>query len=162
MSIMLGQDGYLTPKGQYLWYGLGAWVLDSFLFDVDLALMFGAAFSTTGLGGNFRTTIGDQDDSNLEIEFRGITNLGGISRGKLNIKVLEGLTVFSEVRSEDLGASTLGFVQANRFSRGLRVSFGAKYDIVENLALSLQAGPTTDADSRTVGYLGGLNTSLKF
>ena len=44
MSIILGQDGYLTPKGQYFWYGLGAWVLDSFLFDVDLSLMFGGVW----------------------------------------------------------------------------------------------------------------------
>ena len=171
MSIMLGQDGYLTPKGKYFWYGLGAWVLDSFLFDVDLSLMFGAAFSTTGIGGNFRTTIGDEDDSNLQIEFRGITNLGGIGRGQLNIKVIDDLRVFSEVRYEDLGvieqpgSFTDGvFVQPiiTRIAKGLRLSFGAKYDIVENLALSLQAGPTTDADNRTVGFLAGLNTSLKF
>jgi hypothetical protein len=125
------------------------------LFDIEQAFIFGAAFSPSGLGANLGITIGEEDGSNLQFDFKGILGFGVITRVHLGIEILKDLIASSEVRFEVLP-----------FGAGLRLSLGTEYNILENLSLSAQIGLTNSfgfgGPSGGTGFLGGVSSSLKF
>ena len=166
MSITGGQDGYYLPtQGRYVWYGFGAGSMDYFLFDIEQSLMLGVAFSPAGIGVNIGVVIGEESGSNLELDLRGIIGFGFIGRGQLSIRALKDLALLSEVRFEDLAAVQIGEKLSSPVNaRGVRLSLGAEYDVLENLALALQAGITNSVGTGNfeTGFLGNLSTSIKF